>query len=132
MQDTVSIVHGGVPGRFRFSVPMIKHKETFGQLVKQGLLKDLDARGIYHAEPNIITGNLLVKYHTAVHSEEEVIELVRKVVRSIAAGSVEITAKHKNPRLGKMRPTAFFTRELVVSIGGNVIAGLVLASLVRP
>jgi hypothetical protein len=51
-------------------------------------------------------------------------------LRKLGEGRIEITEKHKNPRLGKMRPGAFFTREFLVSIGGNVIAGLILAFLV--
>ncbi len=106
---------------------MIRHKQTYGELLKQYLLKDEAANGIYHAEPNIITGNILLKYHPAFHSEAEVLELVRTAVQKISAGQVEITYKHKNPRIFKMKPGAFFTRELLVSIGGNIVAGLLLA-----
>lgn len=129
MHDTVAVVHNRVPGRLRLMVPMIKHKQTFGEMLKHGLLKDADARGVYHVEPKLITGTLLVKYHPALHSEQEIVELVSRVAGSIALGTIEISAKHKNPRLGKMRPGAFFTRELLVSIGGNVIAGLILAAV---
>lgn len=48
----------------------------------------------------------------------------------IAEGQVEIAATHKNPRAGRMLADAFFTRELLVSIGGNVIAGLILAAVI--
>lgn len=110
-------------------VPMILQKQTFAELLKQSLLKDTAARGIYHAEPNIVTGTILIKYHPAMHTEDEVLAAVRRAAGSLADGSVEISAKHKNPRLGKMHPGAFFTRELVVGIVGNVLAGLILAGL---
>jgi hypothetical protein len=96
-------------------------------MLKHHLLKDPDAKGIYHAEPNIVTGTLLVKYHPAIHTREEVVHLVEDLAYRIDIGEVEITQKHKNPRLGKMLPGAFFTRELLVSIVGNVVAGLLLA-----
>ena len=133
MNKDISIVHNAVPNRIRVLIPLIKHKQTFADLLKQSLLKDPDAKGIYHAEPNIITATMLIKYHPIMHSEEEVIELVRRTAQNISEGKIEISAKHKNPRLGKMLPGAFFTRELLVSIGGNVIAGLLLAALLtRP
>ena len=128
MKKDISIVHNAVPNRIRVLVPLIKHKQTFAELLKQSLLKDVDAKGIYHAEPNIVTATLLVKYHPVMHTEDEVLELIRKTVQNISEGKVEISSKHKNPRLGKMLPGAFFTRELLVSIGGNVIAGLILAA----
>lgn len=127
--ETVSVLHDKVPCRIRFSVPLIRNKRTLAELLKQTLLKDTQANGIYHAEPNITTGSLLVKFHPAMHGETEVVELIRTTVRQIAAGRVEITQKHKNPKLGKMAPQAFFTRELLVSIVGNVVAGLVLAAV---
>lgn len=125
LSAAIVILHNQVPNRIRFSVPLIKHKATLAGLLKQSLLKD--AKGIYHAEPNIVTGSVLVKYHPAFHSEAEIVERVRAAVRQLAEGKVEISQKHKNPRLGKMLPQAFFTRELLVSIVGNVAAGLVLA-----
>jgi hypothetical protein len=128
--DTIAIVHNRVPNRIRFRVPCIKHKQTFAELLKQTLLKDPKAKGIYHAEPNIITATVLVKYHPALHTEAEIVQLVRTIAQRIDAGHIEISAKHKNPRIGKMLPGAFFTRELLVSIGGNVIAGLILAAVI--
>lgn len=130
MQEVVSIVHNKVPNRIRFLVPMIKHKQTFAGLLKQGLLKDPEAKGVYHAEPNIVTGTILIKYHPAWHTEEELVRVVERVTKTIRDGTIEIAAKHKNPRLGKMQPGAFFTRELLVSIAGNVIAGLLLAAVI--
>lgn len=128
--QAISIVHNKVPSRIRLCVPEIKHKRTFAELLKQNLLKDPEGKGIYHAEPNIVTGTVLIKYHPAMNSEEEVVRLVEMIARKLTVGGIEITAKHKNPRLGKMLPQAFFTRELVVSICGNIIAGLVLAAMV--
>ena len=126
----ISIVHNKVPSRIRLFVPEIKNKRTFAELLKQNLLKDPAGKGIYHAEPNVVIGTILIKYHPAMHREEEIVRLVETVVSKLAVGGLEITAKHKNPRLGKMLPQAFFTRELVVSICGNIIAGLVLAAMV--
>jgi hypothetical protein len=126
----VRIIHNRVPFRLRLSIPLIRHKHTYAELLKQSLLNDPASRGIYHAEPNIVTGNLLLKYHPALHAESEVLELVEKTVSRIEQGQIEITLKHKNPRLSRMQPGAFFTRELLVSIGGNVIAGLVLAAII--
>jgi hypothetical protein len=128
--EALSIVHNKVPSRIRFRVPVIKHKRTLAELLKHSLLNDPLARGIYHAEPNVATGTLLVKYHPALHTEADVVRLVQMTVQRLAEGKIEITAKHKNPRIGKMRPGAFFTRELLVSIFGNVIAGVILAALV--
>jgi hypothetical protein len=127
--EIIAVLHNKVPNRIRFSVPLIKHKRTLAELLKQNLLKDAAAKGVYHAEPNITTGTLLVKYHPAFHTEAEIVDLVRKTARRIDEGKIEISQKHKNPRLGKMLPQAFFTRELVVSIIGNVIAGIILASI---
>lgn len=129
LSETVSVLHNKVPSRIRLAVPLIRNKRTLAELLKQTLLKDTQTNGIYHAEPNILTGSLLVKYHPALHHEAEVVELVRTTVRQIADGRLEITQKHKNPKLGKMAPQAFFTRELLVSIVGNVVAGLVLAAV---
>lgn len=129
-QEPISVVHNAVPNRIRFSVPLIKHKQTFAELLKQSLLRDADAKGVYHAEPNITTGTILIKYHSAFHTETEIIRLVRGITNKIAEGKIEISAKHKNPRIGKMPPGAFFTRELLVSICGNVVAGLLLALFV--
>ena len=126
----VRIIHNRVPFRLRLSIPLIRHKHTYAELLKQSLLNDPASRGIYHAEPNIVTGNLLLKYDPALHAESEVLELVEKTVSRIEQGQIEITLKHKNPRLSRMQPGAFFTRELLVSIGGNVIAGLVLAAII--
>lgn len=130
--DSVTILHNKVPARIRFSVPLIKHKRTLAEILKQSLFKDLEAKGIYHAEPNIVTGSLLVKYHPAFHSEDEVVRLVRRAVENLADGEIEISAKHRNPRLGKMAPRAFFTRELIVSVCGNILAGVILAAIVSP
>ena len=129
-QHTISIVHNKVPNRIRFLVPMIKHKQAFAGLLKQSLLKDPGAKGIYHAEPNVTTGTILIKYHPALHTEAEIVELVRTIAQKITDGKIEISEKHKNPRIGKMLPGAFFTRELLVSIGGNVIAGLILGAVI--
>ncbi len=125
--QTLSILHNKAPNRIRFHVPLIRHRQTYAEMLKQGLLRNPEAKGIYHAEPNITTGTLLVKYHPALHNEQQVVELVKTVLVNLAEGKIEITEKHKNPRVGKMRPGAFFTRELLVSIGGNVIAGLIVA-----
>jgi dissimilatory sulfite reductase (desulfoviridin) alpha/beta subunit len=130
MSETIAIVHNKVPARIRIRVPLIRNKRTLAELLKQSLLKDAQAKGIYHAEPNVTTGTFLIKYHPALHTEAEVVERVQAIARNIAAGTIEITAKHKNPRLGKMQPQAFFARELIVSIGGNVIAGFILAALI--
>ncbi len=127
---SLSILHNKVPNRIRFAVPLIRHKQTYALMLKQGLLKNPDAKGIYHAEPNITTGTILIKYHPAMHSEDDIVRLVHAVLENLSDGKIEITEKHKNPRLGKMRPAAFFTRELLVSIGGNVIAGLLLAFII--
>lgn len=131
MPAAFNVIHNRVPNRIRLRVPMIRHKQTFAELLKQSLLRDVASRGIYHAEPNILTGSILIKYHPAMHSEREVLELVENAVTTISQGQVEITFKHKNPRLGKMKPAAFFTRELLVSIGGNIVAGLLLALMVK-
>lgn len=130
MPNTITILHDTVPHRIRFSVPVIKYKRTFAELLKQNILRDEKAKGIYHAEPNVTTGTLLVKYHPAFHNEAEVIELIKSNARKLCDGNIEITQKHKNPKVGRMRPGAFFTRELLVSIAGNVIAGIVLALLI--
>ncbi len=130
MQDIIEIHHNKVPNRIRFSVPLIRYKQTFAEMLKQSLLRDVNAKGIYHAEPNIVTGTILVKYHPAFHSESEIVELVKSHVKQLGEGNIEITQKHKNPKVGRMRPGAFFTRELLVSIAGNVIAGIVLAIMV--
>jgi Na+-translocating ferredoxin:NAD+ oxidoreductase RnfE subunit len=129
-QDTISILHNKVPNRIRIRVPLIKHKQTYADLLKQSLLTDAEGKGIYHAEPNIVTGTMLVKFHPACHSEEEVIRLITKTVSNLHDGKIEITQKHKNPKLGKMPPGAFFTRELLVSIVGNIVAGIFLAVIV--
>jgi hypothetical protein len=129
-QDATFVLHDKVPNRIRFAVPLIKNKQTYALMLKQSLLRNGEAKGIYHAEPNIVTGTILIKYHPAMHSKEDVERLLRETLRKLGEGRIEITEKHKNPRLGKMRPGAFFTREFLVSIGGNVIAGLILAFLV--
>ncbi len=126
-QDMITIVHNKVPNRIRIRVPLIKHKQTYANLLRHDLLLDEEAKGIYHAEPNIVTGTILVKYHPVYHSEEDVVRLVAKTVNKLRKGKIEITQKHKNPKLGKMAPGAFFTRELLVSIAGNVIAGVLVA-----
>lgn len=130
MPEAVSILHNKVPNRIRVSVPLIKHKQTLATLLKQNLLKHEEAKGVYHAEPNIITGTLLVKYHPAFHKEAEVVELIRTTLQNIGEGKIVISEKHKNPRLGKMLPKAFFTRELIVSIVGNVVGGILLAAII--
>ncbi|CAL1240002.1 HMA2 domain-containing protein [Candidatus Methylocalor cossyra] len=129
-RETVSIVHNKVPNRIRLRVPVIKNKATYAALLRQNLLRDSAARGIYHAEPNIITGTILIKYHPAFHNEADILRTVSQAAHRVADGGIEITAKHKEPKLGKMRPQAFFTRELLVSICGNVIAGLILAAVI--
>jgi len=129
-QDTITIIHNKVPNRIRFRVPMIKHQQTFADLLKQSLLRDEEAKGIYHAEPNIVTGTILVKFHPAYQSEDEVVQQVTLTAKKLRDGKIESTEKHKNPKLGKMPPGAFFTRELLVSIVGNVIAGIFLAVIV--
>jgi hypothetical protein len=129
-EDTITIIHNKVPNRIRIRVPLIKHKQTFADLLKQELLSDEAAKGIYHAEPNIVTGTILVKFHPVYHSEEEVVQLVITTANKLRDGKIEITQKHKNPKLGKMPPGAFFTRELLVSIVGNIIAGVFLAVVV--
>lgn len=128
--DMITVVHNKVPSRLRIGVPLIKNKRTFAELLKQNLLKDTQVTGIYHAEPNIVTGTILIKFHPALHTESEVLQQVETITQKIADGRIEISEKHKNPRLGKMLPQAFFTRELVVSICSNVVAGLILAAIV--
>ncbi len=128
--EIISVLHNKVPNRIRFFVPVIKNKRTLAALLKQNLLKDGEGKGVYHAEPNITTGTLLIKYHPAFHSEAEVVDLVREAARKISEGKIAISQKHKNPRLGKMPPTAFFTRELIVSIVGNVVGGILLAAII--
>ena len=130
MPDSIQLLHNKVPNRIRFFVPLIKYKKTFAELLKQSLLRDVNAKGIYHAEPNIVTGTLLVKYHPAFHSEAEIIELVRTNAEKLREGKIEITQKHKDPKVSRMRPGAYFTRELLVSIAGNVIAGVFLALII--
>lgn len=128
--EILTILHNRVPHRIRFRVPSIRHKQTLADLLKHSLLHDDRAKGIYHAEPNIITGTLLVKFHPAFHSDADVVELVRLAARNIVDGKIALSAKHRNPKLGKMLPRAFFTRELLVSVAGNVIAGLLLAAFI--
>lgn len=130
MQNAICIVHNKAPNRIRFLVPLIKHKKTYAELLKQSLLRDANAKGVYHAEANVITGTLLVKYHPAFHSEADIVQLVETTVQNLGEGKIEITQKHKDPKVGRMRPGAFFTREFLVSIGGNVIAGLLLAFMI--
>lgn len=130
MPNMIKILHNKAPNRIRMIVPMIRYKQTFAELLKQSLLRDGNAKGIYHAEPNITTGTILIKYHPALNSELEIIELVKLTVQKLNDGKIEITQKHKNPKVGRMNPGAFFTRELLVSIAGNVIAGIVLAFII--
>lgn len=125
------IIHNRVPFRLRLAVPIIRHKHTYAELLKQTLLNESSSRGIYHVEPNAVTGTLLVKYHPAQHAEVDVISLVADALSRIERGEIEITQKHRKPRLSRMQPGAFFTRELLVSIGANVIAGIVLARFAR-
>ena len=108
MKDAITIIHNKVSNRIRLRVPLIKHQQTFAELLKHGLLRDEEAKGIYHAEPNIVTGTILVKFHPAYHSEDEVVQLVISTANKLRDGKIEITEKHKNPRLGKMPPGAFF------------------------
>lgn len=126
----MDILHNRLPDRIRLRVPIIKHRSTIAELLKHTLLKDPDAPGIYHAEPNIVTGSLLIKYHPALQSEAQVVEIVRNTAARIAQGHIPLSAKHRNPRVGKMQPGAYFSRELLVSVAGNVIAGLVLAAFI--
>jgi len=126
----VSIIHNAVPNRIRFRMPFIKNKRTLAELLKSSLMRDPNAKGIYHAEPNIITGSLLIKYHPAFHTEAEVVKLVEDISRDITAGKIVISEKHKNPKLGKMSPKAFFTRELLVDVFGNLISAVLVAVLV--
>ena len=128
--DTIYIVHNSVPYRIRLRVPLIRYKHTFAELLKQCLLRDANAKGIYHAEPNVTTGTILIKYHPAFHNEAEIVQLVKANALKLCSGEIEITQKHKNPKVGRMRPGAFFTRELIVSIAGNVIAGVILALVI--
>jgi len=125
--DTLFIVHNKLPNRIRIKLPLIKQKQVFADLFKQDLLKNADAKGIYLVEPNIITGTVLIKFHPAMHNQEQVLQLVLNSAEKIQQGNIEIPHKNKNPKLGRMPPGAFFTRELLVSIAGNVIAGIVLA-----
>jgi hypothetical protein len=127
--DTVTVLHNRAPNRIRLLVPLIKNRATFAEMLKQSILKDPDAKGIYHAETNPTTATLLVKYHSGFHDEAEVLRIVTRIAGQIDKGDIVFSSKHKNPRLGRMQPSAFFTRELVVSIFGNVIAGLLLAVL---
>ena len=124
----IRILHNRVPERLRLHVALIKHRATLAEMLKQTLLKDPGARGIYHAEPNIATGSLLIKYHPALQTESQIVALVDTIAGQIADGQVPITAKHRNPRVSRMLPGAYFSRELVVSVVGNVVAGLVLAA----
>ncbi|MGZ8218655.1 HMA2 domain-containing protein [Methylomagnum sp.] len=127
--EPIAILHNKVPHRIRFAVPLIRNKQTLAELLKQNLLKHAKAKGIYHAEPNIVTGTLLVKYHPAFHGEADVVALVRSTIQQIAEGKIEISQKHKNPRVSRMTPKTYFTRELVVSTIANVIAGVVVAAI---
>ena len=130
VEQTVSVLHNKVPNRIRFYVPLIRNKQTYAEMLKHSLIKGADSKGIYRAEPNVITGTILIKYHPAMHTEEQITQLLRTVLQNLADGKIEITEKHKNQRLGKMLPGAFFTRELLVNIGGNVIAGILLALII--
>ncbi|MGZ5044727.1 MAG: hypothetical protein ACXV8P_08040 [Methylobacter sp.] len=127
MKDMITVIHNKVPNRIRIRVPLIKYKQTYANLLKHELLSDEEAKGIYHAEPNIVTGTMLIKFHPAYHSEDEVVQRVIAAANKLSKGKIEITEKHKNPKLGKMAPGAFFTRELLVSIVGNVVAGVLVA-----
>lgn len=128
--DAVTVLHDRVPNRIRFRVPWIRNRQAMADLLKHSLLHDPEARGIYHAEPNITTGSLLVKFHPALETSETVILRVKDHAQRIADGRIALSAKHRNPKLGKMKPGAFFTRELLVSVVGNVLGGLILAALV--
>lgn len=129
LASVVRVKHNAVPHRIRFSIPVLKHHATLAEMLKHSLLRSEKATGIYHAEPNIVTGTLLIKYHPAFHSEADVIQTLNEQVRKLCSGEMIPYEKHKNPKLGKMQPHAFFTRELVVSVCGNVLAGLVLVAL---
>jgi hypothetical protein len=125
--NPISIVHDKVPNRLRIFIPFIKNKPTYAEVLRQSLLRDPVMKGIYHAVPNTVTGRVLIKFHPAHHTCDEVYDFVQSCASRLSEGEIEISLKHKNPRLGRMNPGAFFTRELIVSIAGNVIAGLVLA-----
>ncbi|MGI9212855.1 MAG: HMA2 domain-containing protein [Methylococcaceae bacterium] len=129
LPNSIRIKHNAVPNRIRFSIPLLKHHATLAEMLRNSLLRDEKATGIYHAEANIVTGTLLIKYHPAFHTEEQVISTLHEHVQKLCNGEMVPYEKHKNPKLGKMQPHAFFTRELVVSVCGNVLAGLVLAVL---
>jgi hypothetical protein len=129
LPTSVRIKHNAVPHRIRFSVPLLKNHATLAEMLRHSLLRDEKASGIYHAEPNIVTGTLLIKYHPAFHTEEDVVRTLNEQVQRLCRGELIPYEKHKNPKLGKMQPHAFFTRELLVSICGNVLAGVVLAAL---
>ncbi len=125
-QQPISIVHNTLPNRIRIKLPLIKHKQVFADLFRQDLLKNADAKGIYHVEPNVVTGSVLIKYHPALHNEQDVLQLVLNSANKLGHGIIDIPHKNKTPKLGRMPPGAFFTRELLVSIAGNVIAGILL------
>jgi hypothetical protein len=129
-QQTISIVHNTLPNRIRVKLPLIKHKQVFADLFRHDLLKNTEAKGIYYVEPNVVTGTVLIKYHPALHNEQEVLQLVSETSNKVRDGIIEITHKHKHPKLGRMPPGAFFTRELLVSIAGNVIAGILLTLVI--
>jgi hypothetical protein len=130
MNDSVRILHDRVPDRIRLRVALIKHRATLAEVLKHSLLKDPDGHGIYHAEANVVTGSLLIKFHPSLQTQRQVVDLVRATAERIAEGDIPATAKHRNPRVSKMLPGAYFSRELLVSVAGNVIAGLVLAAFI--
>ena len=127
--SALRIVHDRVPNRIRFHIPFIRHQRTLAETLKHRLLRSETCRGIYHAEVNPLTSSLLLKFHGGMHDRHTVTHLLENVVNEIEQGQLEILLKHKNPRLGRMMPTAFFTRELLVNITGNITAALLLIAL---
>lgn len=130
MPTSIAIAHNKVPNRIRLRTACIKNQPAIADLLKLRLLKRPEAKGIYHAEPNIVTGTLLIKYHPAHHTEAGVLALVEDSIREIAEGKIKLPEKSKSQKIGKMSPAAFFTRELFVDIFGNLIAGIVVAAII--
>ncbi|MEI6354572.1 MAG: hypothetical protein WCO47_07580 [Methylococcus sp.] len=125
--DTIRIVHNKVPHRLRVYVPMVRWGPTYADFLVQTLLREGKAPGVFHAEASEVTGNVLIQYLPGTQCEEDILRLLEETAQRIETGNIPLLPKHKSPRLGKMMPGAFFTRELMVSIGGNIIAGVALA-----
>jgi hypothetical protein len=123
------IVHDRVPNRMRFHVPLIQHQRTLAETLRHRLLDSDSCRGIYHAEVNPLTASLLLKFHGGINDRRAVLEVVRDAIKELEQGNIEILLKHKNPRVGRMMPGAFFTRELIVNIVGNTAAAILIAAL---